>query len=77
MFSHLCQLVVTFCVLIQQSKVACFSAVDFTSEHMELKRRPRRLSGYVIPLVCCGSLFECFCTWLGLIYQSVVSLEKY
>lgn len=53
--------------------VAHFSSVDLASEHMQLKRgRLGRLSGYMIPLVCCGSLFECLCTRVRLIDQLAV-----
>lgn len=74
--SHLDHLVAISDLLIQlgnMKSVAHFSSVDLPSEHMQLKRgRLGRLSGYVIPLVCCGSLFECLCTRVRLIDRLAV-----
>lgn len=74
--SHLDHLVAISNLLIQlgnMKSVAHFSSVDLASEHMQLKRgRLGRLSGYMIPLVCCGSLFECLCTRVRLIDQLAV-----
>lgn len=76
--SHLDHLVAISDLLIQlgnMKSVAHFSSVDLPSEHMQLKRgRLGRLSGYVIPLVCCGSLFECLCTRVRLIDRLAVFL---